>query len=136
MAVNVPGMLQIALTKRKISLEELESELLQHAKNVNFEGVDWSKAPKGKGVNEWRYDAKGKCGRWLTGKNQMEEFGIVWEWFPAPDFGATDALVVKKTPEDDLALEEVERLTQQIKPLDENLKHQSFASRLKRKFKG
>ena len=97
--------------------KELENVMkkLNNRLNSNFKGVDWSLAPQNRGVNEWIYDERAQCGRWLTGNFEVQEFGCLWEWFPAPDFGATDAMRVKRTPEDDLLLKEVEHLAQKIK---------------------
>ena len=61
--------------------------------------VDWTQAPED--AIEWVYDERGRRGRWLNGKHTVEEYGIVWEWAPAPDFGAVHAMRVKKTVADE-----------------------------------
>lgn len=54
--------------------------------------VDWTQAPLD--AVTWKYSAKPKQGRWLNGKNRIEEYGCVWEWTPAPSFGATQEATV------------------------------------------
>jgi hypothetical protein len=49
--------------------------------------VDWSKAPAD--AIYWVYDARASRGRWLNGDFEVEEFGVMWDWKPAPSFGAT-----------------------------------------------
>ena len=61
--------------------------------------VDWTLAPLD--AVEWVYDEKARRGRWLNGKHEIEEYGLVWEWYPAPDFGATRATRIRKTPRDE-----------------------------------
>ena len=116
--------------KKQKEYEELLEEL-NNRPNAKFKGVDWSQAPKNQGINEWVYDDRAQCGRWLTGKFEVQEFGCFWEWLPAPDFGATHAVRVKRTPEDDLLLKEVEHLAQKIKQVDVPLQTSKMHIKLK-----
>ena len=63
--------------------------------------VDWTLAPDD--AVEWVFDARAGRGRWLNGNHTVEEYGIVWEWDPAPSFGATGAMRVRKTEADEAA---------------------------------
>lgn len=75
--------------------------------------VDWTQAPDD--AVEWVFDERAGKGRWLNGNHKIEEYGIVWEWDPAPSFDATKAMRVRKTDLDE-AVRQAARLAATTPP--------------------
>lgn len=80
-----------------LSFEEQVARALAGPGNPENIQVDWSNAPAD--AIEWRFDERRQQGCWINGKNRVEEYGIVWEAYEAPSFGASQKASIKITPE-------------------------------------
>jgi hypothetical protein len=68
--------------------------------------VDWSTAPSD--AIEWRFDERNQRGYWINGKHRIEEYGIVYDAYDAPSFGATRKTAIKIAPADAAARDAVQ----------------------------
>ena len=80
-----------------LSFEQQVMRALAGPGNPENIQVDWSNAPAD--AIEWRFDERSQRGCWINGKNRVEEYGIVWEAYEAPSFGASQKASIKITPE-------------------------------------
>lgn len=82
--------------KEPLSFHEQIARAMAGPGNPDNIEVDWSIAPED--AIEWRFDERAQRGYWINGNHRIEEYGIVYDAYPAPDFGANQEAAVKITP--------------------------------------